>query len=124
MGVLCGPGEEDRFEGKAQLLIKEEFTCIREAVAALNTQEGFKACPEGFCIVFVKRTKLYSLLYRPDKGWRLCSFSDLRVARMITYLLLVEMCRPRLAPLGYRMAMLSQNIVTCIILAVAMCQMT
>jgi len=64
---LCYQGREEVFEGKANLLKKEQFRSIDSAIDRLNTLEGHVACPEGFCVFLSQTMGKYFVLYRRDK---------------------------------------------------------
>lgn len=56
---------EHHFKGKAAVLKIEQS--VQKAVDRLNTEEGHKACPEGYCIVYSASKQLYFLLFRKEK---------------------------------------------------------
>jgi len=56
---------EHHFYGKAKLLKLEKS--VKAAVDRLNTEEGHKACPEGYCVVYSESKKLNFLIFRKDK---------------------------------------------------------
>lgn len=62
---LCGPGEEERFSGKAVFF--SEFSSISQAVAQLNANSDL--CPDGLCVVFSQeRGRYFGLYTRSSRG--------------------------------------------------------
>lgn len=59
---LCGLGEEERFEGVAELL--SGISSVSQAVEHLNANAHL--CPDGSSVVFSQNKQRYFLLYRVD----------------------------------------------------------
>lgn len=65
--VVClGPvGHECTFEGKAELLPKDQYTSVSQTIDALNI--GQLVPERGYCVIFSDSQQLYYLAYRADK---------------------------------------------------------
>jgi len=64
--ICLGPiGNEQAFEGKAELLPKESYSSVSQTINSLIL--GELAMDVGYCVVFSDAHQLYFLVYRTDK---------------------------------------------------------